>query len=248
MRARCRPLPTVSSCPPRRSRMPISVTAPASLRAAATPLRGLVRQTLAFERRTAKDIAIVLADDALLRELNRRYRGKDRATDVLSFEYVEMAGARGSDRPKVRSPEGERAGQASRRSRVSLDPRARTGAPLPREPGPRARAARGPRCAPSRGTRPSPRGRAADHARGRATRAACFWTRDRAPRARVGTCPARLMIVANMVVSVARIEAPFEEGNVVAGPLLGLALMMAMTPAAEGWGAAARRVCGSWCR
>jgi hypothetical protein len=56
------------------------------------------------------------------------------------------------------------------------------------------------------------------------------------------------MIVANMVVSVARIEAPFEEGNVVAGPLLGLALMMAMTPAAEGWGAAARRVCGSWCR
>jgi len=44
------------------------------------------------------------------------------------------------------------------------------------------------------------------------------------------------MIVANMVVSVAQIEAPFEEGNVVAGPLLGLALMMAMTPAAEGWG------------
>jgi len=81
--------------------MPISVTAPVSLRAAAPPLRGLVRQTLAFERRTAKDIAIVLADDALLRELNRRYRGKDRATDVLSFEYVEMAGARGSHDLKV---------------------------------------------------------------------------------------------------------------------------------------------------
>jgi probable rRNA maturation factor len=31
------------------------------------------------------EIAIVLADDALLRELNRRWRGRDAATNVLSF-------------------------------------------------------------------------------------------------------------------------------------------------------------------
>jgi probable rRNA maturation factor len=31
------------------------------------------------------DVGVVLADDALLRELNRTYRGLDRPTDVLSF-------------------------------------------------------------------------------------------------------------------------------------------------------------------
>ena len=30
-------------------------------------------------------VAVVFADDKMLRELNRRYRGKDRSTDVLSF-------------------------------------------------------------------------------------------------------------------------------------------------------------------
>ena len=30
-------------------------------------------------------VAVVFADDAMLRELNRRYRGKNRPTDVLSF-------------------------------------------------------------------------------------------------------------------------------------------------------------------
>lgn len=71
--------------------MPISVTSPRNLRGTAVPLRSLVRETLALERRRPGDIAIVLADDALLRELNRRYRGKDRATDVLSFEYADPA-------------------------------------------------------------------------------------------------------------------------------------------------------------
>ncbi len=32
-------------------------------------------------------VQLVLADDACLRRLNRRYRGRDRATDVLSFLY-----------------------------------------------------------------------------------------------------------------------------------------------------------------
>jgi probable rRNA maturation factor len=34
-------------------------------------------------------IEITLADDAVLRELNRSWRGIDRATDVLSFHYHE---------------------------------------------------------------------------------------------------------------------------------------------------------------
>lgn len=33
----------------------------------------------------AVEIAIVLADDAFIQDLNRRYRGKDRPTNVLSF-------------------------------------------------------------------------------------------------------------------------------------------------------------------
>jgi probable rRNA maturation factor len=44
-----------------------------------------VRGTLALEDRRAGQIAIVLAGDAELRTLNRRWRGLDRATDVLSF-------------------------------------------------------------------------------------------------------------------------------------------------------------------
>ena len=49
----------------------------------------------------AGDIGVVLADDALLRSLNRRYRGKDRATDVLSFEYVTEAATSSG---RVRAP------------------------------------------------------------------------------------------------------------------------------------------------
>lgn len=55
----------------------------------ATPLRALVRATLAIDEREPGEIAIVLGDDALLRDLNRRWRGIDRSTDVLSFSYDE---------------------------------------------------------------------------------------------------------------------------------------------------------------
>ena len=34
-------------------------------------------------------VAVVYADDEMLRDLNRRYRGKDRPTDVLSFPAEE---------------------------------------------------------------------------------------------------------------------------------------------------------------
>ena len=60
----------------------------------APPLRAILRATLALEERKPGEIAIVLGDDALLRELNRRWRGIDRSTDVLSFAYQE-SGAEG---------------------------------------------------------------------------------------------------------------------------------------------------------
>ena len=46
-----------------------------------------------------RDAELVLAfiDDAAMRELNRRYRGKDRTTDVLSFGHSLSAGAKGTD-------------------------------------------------------------------------------------------------------------------------------------------------------
>lgn len=46
----------------------------------------------AFDRLS---IELVFADDALLRDLNRDFRGKDRATNVLSFESGLLDGAAG---------------------------------------------------------------------------------------------------------------------------------------------------------
>ena len=66
--------------------MPISVEAP---RGFAAPLRALVTQVIEAEARRVGDIAVVLSDDATLRELNRQWRGLDKATDVLSFAYDE---------------------------------------------------------------------------------------------------------------------------------------------------------------
>jgi probable rRNA maturation factor len=67
--------------------MPISVATSRSARGLGAPLRALVRASLAQEGRRAGEIAVVLADDGRLRDLNRRWRGIDRATDVLSFSY-----------------------------------------------------------------------------------------------------------------------------------------------------------------
>jgi probable rRNA maturation factor len=65
--------------------MAVTVTPP--LRGVTAPLTRLVALALAPERARAGEIAIVLTDDAALRDLNRRYRRIDRATDVLSFDY-----------------------------------------------------------------------------------------------------------------------------------------------------------------
>ena len=70
-------------------RMAISLSAPDSHARLAVPLRALVRAVLAREKRRTGEIAIVLTDDAELRELNRRWRKIDRATDVISFAYDE---------------------------------------------------------------------------------------------------------------------------------------------------------------
>lgn len=60
------------------------VPAPARARFAAYARRVLAREGV---RRV--DVSVVFADDATLRALNARYRGIDRATDVLSFTYAD---------------------------------------------------------------------------------------------------------------------------------------------------------------
>ena len=69
--------------------MPIAITAPLSYRKTAPALRALITQTLRGESRRVGEIAVVLTDDEALRELNRGWRGIDRATDVISFAYNE---------------------------------------------------------------------------------------------------------------------------------------------------------------
>lgn len=74
--------------------MPISVAkagarslvlaSPQRTRFAAYGRRVLRREGVRRER-----VTVILADDSLLRSLNRTYRGKDRATDVLSFTYTD---------------------------------------------------------------------------------------------------------------------------------------------------------------
>lgn len=70
-------------------RMAVSLSAPKGFAKLAAPLRAVVRAVLARERRRAGEIAIVLTNDAELRELNRGWRRIDRATDVISFAYDE---------------------------------------------------------------------------------------------------------------------------------------------------------------
>ena len=48
-------------------------------------LAALCRRALAAAGIDGWDLSVVLTDDAEIRGLNARYRGKDRATDVLSF-------------------------------------------------------------------------------------------------------------------------------------------------------------------
>jgi probable rRNA maturation factor len=62
----------------------------------------------AWQRRAARAVAtlsprtgvinVIVTNDRVIRDLNLRYRGQDKATDVLSFSYLE-AGNRAEDTP-----------------------------------------------------------------------------------------------------------------------------------------------------
>ena len=87
--------------------MPITLAkAGADGAAAPAPARArfaaYARQVLAREGVRRADVHVVFGDDALLRTLNARWRGIDRATDILSFTYAD-------DGPgaKARALEGE---------------------------------------------------------------------------------------------------------------------------------------------
>ena len=69
--------------------MAVSVTAPRGLAGLAPPLRALVALVLRGEGRRLGEVGVVLSGDARLRQLNRQWRGIDRATDVISFAYDE---------------------------------------------------------------------------------------------------------------------------------------------------------------
>jgi probable rRNA maturation factor len=53
-----------------------------------TTLKALAIEALRLLERPRASLSIVLADDALLRTLNRDYRDADKATDVLSFSFA----------------------------------------------------------------------------------------------------------------------------------------------------------------
>lgn len=56
-------------------------------------IRRVVEETLSREGRLQQpmEVGVVVGDDALLQELNQRYRGIDEPTDVLSFALTEPA-------------------------------------------------------------------------------------------------------------------------------------------------------------
>ncbi|MDI6792694.1 MAG: rRNA maturation RNase YbeY [bacterium] len=55
----------------------------------------IVRQALQLEGVEEGEVSILLADDELIRELNREYRQVDEATDVLAFAFREGEQATG---------------------------------------------------------------------------------------------------------------------------------------------------------
>ncbi|HET6382318.1 MAG TPA: rRNA maturation RNase YbeY [Armatimonadota bacterium] len=64
-------------------------------RAGAALARRAVQETLRSEAiPIASEVSVTLAEDALLQQLNRDYRGVDAPTDVLSFQQEESPGER----------------------------------------------------------------------------------------------------------------------------------------------------------
>jgi probable rRNA maturation factor len=65
----------------------ISIESPrwADFPAAEQTVRGAIRAALVEAEADGAEVSVVLADDARIRELNRSWLGKDKATNVLSF-------------------------------------------------------------------------------------------------------------------------------------------------------------------
>ena len=71
----------------------------------------------------AHELSLLIVDDRAIRRLNRAWRGRDRATDVLSFSQLEEAsGPRGQrSRPRGRLPRGGKCEAVSGVSRALGD-------------------------------------------------------------------------------------------------------------------------------
>ena len=50
----------------------------------------VARETLNQEAAGDKEVCVVMADEALMRDLNRRFAGRDEVTDVLAFHQDEQ--------------------------------------------------------------------------------------------------------------------------------------------------------------
>jgi probable rRNA maturation factor len=96
--------------------MSISVASPHKTLAFSRSIRALVREALGQEGHSAGEIAVVLTDDPVLRDLNRSFRGLDRATDVLSFRYPEPGVPKGAATPVKRGTPQARSGAPTRSS------------------------------------------------------------------------------------------------------------------------------------
>ena len=70
-------------------------------RAARAALRQQYAAPLSEAAMPASELTVVLADDCLLRRLNREYRGQDRATNVLSFAGLDGPPEARSEVPRL---------------------------------------------------------------------------------------------------------------------------------------------------
>jgi probable rRNA maturation factor len=92
----------------------------------ATRLRADARRLMAACGVAACELSVVIAGDDFIRALNRDFRGKDRATDVLSFsqleeaEQAETAPPAARSRPAGRLPGGAQAGTLAPRPGTPL--------------------------------------------------------------------------------------------------------------------------------